>query len=119
MRKEQGAQPRLKGEITQLCDVVVGEVDCVVILIYIIRENNMSGRSLKTYARSTHVLNRGDFVAYSLERIDINEAHVSVVSVLFNAPRKSSSRSVRQLMKERELLIRSVVNLIFAVLAVL
>src|SRR3954468_17869 len=39
----------------------------------------------------------------------------SVVSVLFNAPRRSSSRSVRQLMKERELFIRSVVNLILAV----
>lgn len=39
----------------------------------------------------------------------------SVVSALFNAPRRSSSRSVRQLMKERELLIRSVVSLILAV----
>jgi hypothetical protein len=39
----------------------------------------------------------------------------SVASVLFNVPRRSSSRSVRQLMKERELLIRSVVNLILAV----
>lgn len=47
-------------------------------------------------------------------RIDINEA-LSVVSVLFNAPRKSSSRSVRQLMKEMELSMRSVVNLMFAV----
>jgi hypothetical protein len=41
----------------------------------------------------------------------------SAVSVLFNAPRRSSSRSVRQLMKERELLIRSVVSLMLAVWA--
>jgi hypothetical protein len=39
----------------------------------------------------------------------------SVVSVLFDVPRRSSSRSVRQLMKEMELLIRSVFNLILAV----
>jgi hypothetical protein len=39
----------------------------------------------------------------------------SVVPVLFDVPRRSSSRSVRQLMKERELLIRSVVNLILAI----
>lgn len=54
---------------------------------------------------------------YGLEfTILISIQLASVVSVLFNAPRKSSSRSVRQLMKERELLIRSVVNLMLAVL---
>jgi hypothetical protein len=53
-------------------------------------------------------------VAYSLQ-ILISIQLASVVSVLFNAPRRSSSRSVRQLMKERELLIKSVVNLILAV----
>jgi len=54
-------------------------------------------------------------MAYNLQ-ILISIQLASVVSVLNNAPRRSSSRSVRQLMKERELLIRSVVNLILAVL---
>jgi hypothetical protein len=53
-------------------------------------------------------------VAYSLQTL-ISIQLASAVSVLFNAPRRSSSRSVRQLMKERELLIRSVVNLILAI----
>ena len=53
-------------------------------------------------------------MAYKLQ-ILISIQLASVVSVLFNAPRRSSSRSVRQLMKERELLINSVVNLILAV----
>jgi hypothetical protein len=69
-----------------------------------------------TYPCSAHVLNGGDFVAYSLQTL-ISIQLASAVSVLFNAPRRSSSRSVRQLMKERELLIRSVVSLMLAVWA--
>ena len=69
-----------------------------------------------TYSCCAHVFNGGYLVAYSLQ-ILISIQLASVVSALFNAPRRSSSRSVRQLMKERELLIRSVVNLILTVLA--
>lgn len=32
LRQEQCAQARLQWEVTKLCDVVVGEVDCVVVL---------------------------------------------------------------------------------------
>lgn len=70
--------------------------------------------SAVTYPCCAHVLDGGDFVAYSLQTL-ISIQLASAVSVLFNAPRRSSSRSVRQLMKERELLIRSVVNLILAI----
>lgn len=55
-------------------------------------------------------------MAYSTQTL-ISIQLASAVSVLCNAPRRSSSRSVRQLMKERELLIRSVVNLMLAVAA--
>ena len=67
-----------------------------------------------THSCCAHIFDGGDFVAYKLQ-ILISIQLASVVSVLFNAPRRSSSRSVRQLMKERELLINSVVNLILAV----
>jgi hypothetical protein len=66
-----------------------------------------------TYSGRAHVLNRGDLVTYILQEL-ISIQLSSVVSVLFNAPRRSSSRSWRQFMKDRELLIRSVVNLMFA-----
>ena len=64
-----------------------------------------------TYTRRAHVLNDRNLVAY-ISRLCYQL--LSVVSAPFDIPRRSSSRSVRQLMKERELLIRSVVNLILA-----
>lgn len=67
----------------------------------------------QTHSCRTHVLDGGDFVAYNLH-ILISIQLASAVSILSDAPRRSSSRSVRQLMKERELLIRSVVNLMVA-----
>jgi hypothetical protein len=69
----------------------------------------------RAYFRGAHVLDGGDLVAYNLQTL-ISIQLPSVASALFNAPRRSSSRSVRQLMKDSELLITSVVNLMIAVL---
>jgi hypothetical protein len=120
LRQKQRAQARLEREIGELGDVVVGQVDCVVVLKYqvsaqrSIPTRSPDARRYGTYPCSAHVLNGGDFVAYSLQTL-ISIQLASAVFVLFYAPRRSSSRSVRQLMKERELLIRSVVNLMLAV----
>jgi hypothetical protein len=102
----------LKREVTKLRNVVVGEVYRVVVL-----------QGPSAACRKAVVLGRLTLAApmFSMAeilwpkcRILISTQLSSVVSVLFNVPRRSSSRSVRQLMKERELLIRSVVNLMLA-----
>jgi len=116
LREEERSKARLKWEVAELCDVVVGEVYGVVVLSPCqysdpCSEDRCNLLALLPCSQSQKSCDLDYTILISTQLS-------SVASALFNAPRRSSSRSVRQLMKDRELLMRSVVNLMLAVVRV-
>jgi hypothetical protein len=96
-----------------LRDVIVGQVDRIVVLRR--RQDCLHVRTCSTDSLAQLPCSqwRRSCGLEITKSISIQPS--SVAPVLFDAPRRSSSRSVRQLMKERELLMRSVVSLMLAI----
>lgn len=62
LREEQCAETGLKGEVAELRDIVVGEVDRIVVLHNLSVQLLIKHASDITHSRSAHVLNRGNLV---------------------------------------------------------
>lgn len=63
LSEEQCAEAGLEGEVAELRDIVVGEVDCVVILRIVLVATSQSKVMLETYSCCTHVFNGRNFMA--------------------------------------------------------